>query len=125
MRIHVRATRDQQPLDVECRREVSRRNIQAEPALHGVEVHRRIERRDTAEVPDVNVGTRFDQHLCEIESRIEDRQHKRRRPVRILQVDVRSACDQLLRTLNAAFTRGVEQRRESAAIHVLLARAQK
>ena len=82
-------------------------------------VGRHVQRRAAEQVPLVDVGAGLDHERGEIEVQVEQRHVERRDALRILEIGIGAGRDQVPRALDAAFARGVEQRREAALVHVL------
>ena len=85
-------------------------------------IHRVIEWRAAVEVPFVHIRARLDQIGGDIEMPVQKRDVERRQAQRVGQIEIGPGLDQHLHARETPFARGVEQRREAAVIHVLLAR---
>ena len=114
---------EEQRHDVECRRLVENRQIRPRrQPPERVHIDRVIERRAAIEVPFVDIRARLDQHLGEIEMPVLKRDVQGRHTLGVCEIEIGAAVDQRLDARNASLPRGIDQRREAAVIHVLLAR---
>ena len=89
------------------------------PSMRCAQIDRREQRRFSEDVPLIDVGARLDQLLRQVPVGVHDRHEQRRHAIGIRQVDVRLVLEQHLHARRAVLARGIEQRRQSAAVQVL------
>ena len=114
LRVRIRAGGEQLLDDLQAGRRIERRLIGPAAARKRVQVHRRIERRPPVPVPLARVRALLNQIRGEVEVAVEDRQQQRADLLRIGQVQIGAGVGQILRAVDAAFARRVQQRRQSA-----------
>ena len=122
LQVRVGALREQQLRHVERRHRVlARQHRHRAVALggQGADVGRHVERRAAEEVPLVHVGAAVDERNRDLEVEVHQRHHQWRDPLGILEVGVGPGREQVLRALDAALARGIQERGEAAAVHVL------
>ncbi len=122
LKIGVRTAFAQEPADVE-RGERIRAREHGHRAVpfdrQRADVGRHIQRRSPEEVPLVDVGASVDQVCGELEMQIEERHVERGDPVRVFEIRIGAGRNQMPRALHAALAGGIEQRSETAFVHVL------
>ncbi len=119
LHVRIRVVLEQETHDVDALRLV-RRVDRRVAAVDSLPLADRAEQRRLAEdVPLIDVGARLDEALREIPVRIHDRDLQRRHAVRVRQIDVRAVLQQHVDARDAVLARGVEQRREPAAVEAL------
>ena len=113
---------EQQASDVERSELVDARDHDHRAVAHDgqrARVGRHVERRAAEQVPFIDIGAGPDQIGREIVVQVLEREHKRRHALGVDHVGIGAGFHERPRAVDAAFARGVVQRREAALVHVL------